>query len=51
MAPVRRVLHRRSCSKKMVRNATKHEFWVHWSGSVAFVAKNFDATTFSEIVR
>jgi hypothetical protein len=28
-------------SKKMVRNASKHEFWVQWSGSGAFVAKKF----------
>jgi hypothetical protein len=35
----------------MVRNAPKYEFWVQWSGSGAFVAKNFDATAFSEHVR
>jgi hypothetical protein len=34
----------------MVRNAPKHEFWVQWSGSGAFVAKNSDATLFSELV-
>jgi hypothetical protein len=51
MAPVRRVLHRRSCSNETVRNTPKHEFWVQWSGSVALVAKNLDATTFSELVR
>jgi hypothetical protein len=35
----------------MVRNAPKHEFWVQWCGSGAFVAKLFDATSFSELVR
>jgi hypothetical protein len=33
----------------MVRNAPKHEFWVQWSGSGAFVAKNANATSFSEL--
>jgi hypothetical protein len=51
MAPVRPVLHRLSCSIEMVRNAPKHEFWVQWSRSGAFLAKNFDATLFSELVR
>jgi hypothetical protein len=50
MAPVQPVLYRLSCSNKTVRNAPKHEFWVQWSGSGAFVAKNFDATSFSELV-
>jgi hypothetical protein len=35
----------------MVRNAAKHEFWVQCSGSGAFVAENFDATSFSKLVR
>jgi hypothetical protein len=34
----------------MVQNAPKLEFWFPWSGSSAFVAKNFDATSFSELV-
>jgi hypothetical protein len=50
MEPVRPVWHRLSCSNETVRNASKHEFWVQWSGSGAFVAKNLDATTFSELV-
>jgi hypothetical protein len=50
MAPVRPVLHQLSCSKETVRNAPKHEFWVQWSGSGAFVAKNSDTTLFSELV-
>jgi DNA-binding GntR family transcriptional regulator len=50
MALVRLVLHRLSCSNETVRNALKHEFWVQLSGSGAFVAKNSDATLFSELV-
>jgi hypothetical protein len=44
MELVRPVLHRLSSTNEMVRNAPKHEFWVQWSGSRAFVAKIFDAT-------
>jgi hypothetical protein len=51
MALVRPVLHRLSSSKETVRNAPKYEFWVQWSGSGAFVAKNSDATLFSVFVR
>jgi hypothetical protein len=51
MPAVRPVLHRLSCSNETVLNAPKHEFWVNWSGSVAFVEKNLDATTFSELGR
>jgi hypothetical protein len=51
MAPVRSILHRLSYSDKTVRNALKHEFWVQWSGSGAFVAKNSNTTSFSELVR
>jgi hypothetical protein len=51
MAPVQPVLHRISCSNETVRNVPKYEFWVHWSGSGAFAAKNSDATLFSELVR
>jgi hypothetical protein len=29
----------------------KYEFWVQWIGSGAFIAKNSDATSFSELVR
>jgi hypothetical protein len=48
---VRPVLPRLSCSNETVRNAPKHEFWVQWSGSGAFVAKNPNATLFSELGR
>jgi hypothetical protein len=48
MTPVWPVLHRLSCSNETVR---KHEFWVQWSGSVVFVVKNLDATSFSELWR
>jgi hypothetical protein len=51
MALVRPVLHRLSSSKETGRNAPKHEFWVQWSGSGAFAAKNSDATLFSVLVR
>jgi hypothetical protein len=51
MAPVWSVLHRLSWGNETVRNAPKHEFWVQWSGSLAFVAKNLDVTKFSELVR
>jgi hypothetical protein len=45
------VLHQLSCSNETVRNTPKHEFWIEWSGSSAFVAKNSDLTLFSELVR
>jgi hypothetical protein len=51
MAHVRLVLQRLSCSNEMVRNAPKHEFWVQWSGSGAFVVKTSNATSFREFVR
>jgi hypothetical protein len=51
MALIQPVLHRLSCSNEMVRDVPKHEFWVQWSGSGAFVPKNLDATSFSELVR
>jgi hypothetical protein len=51
MALVRPVLHRLSCSNETVRNAPKHEFWVQWSGSGAFVAKKTEIASFSELVR
>jgi hypothetical protein len=49
MAPIRPVLPRLSCSYETVENAPKHEFGVQWSGSGAFVLKNFEATSFSEL--
>jgi hypothetical protein len=51
MAPVWPVLHHLSGSMETVRNAPKLMFWVHWSGSGLFVEKNFEATSFSELVR
>jgi hypothetical protein len=50
-ASVQLVLHRLSCSNETVRNAPKHEFWVQWSGSGAFITKNFYPTSFSELAR
>jgi hypothetical protein len=40
-----------SYSNEPVQNAPKYEFWVQWSGSRAFVAKNLEATSFCELVR
>jgi hypothetical protein len=51
MALVRLVLHQLSCTNETVQNALKHAFYVEWSGSGAFVAKNSDTTSFSELVR
>jgi hypothetical protein len=51
MALVQPVLHRLSVSNETVLIAPKHEFWVQWSGSGAFDAKNFDATSYSELLR
>ena len=34
----------------MVTNSPKHEFWVQWGGSGAFVAKNSDATLWHELL-
>jgi hypothetical protein len=51
MAPVRPVLPRLSCRNETVQNTLKHELWVQWRGSGAFVAKNFEAISFSELVR
>jgi hypothetical protein len=51
MAPVRPVLHRLSWGNETVRNATKHEFWVQWSGTGAFVARHLVTSSFSELVR
>jgi hypothetical protein len=50
MAHVRLVLQRLLWSNETVRNAPKHEFWVERIGSGAFVAKNSDAASFSELV-
>ena len=35
---------------KIVRNVPKHEFRVQWGGSVAFVAKNSDVTSWHELL-
>jgi hypothetical protein len=51
MAPVRPVLPQLSCSNETVQIVLKHELCVQWTGSVAFVAKNFKAISFSELVR
>jgi hypothetical protein len=51
MAHVRPVLQRLLCSNKTVRNVPKHEVLIRWSGSGALIVKNFDTTSFSELVR
>jgi hypothetical protein len=51
MAHIRLVLQQLSRSNKTVRNSPKHEFWVEWIGSGAFVAKNSNTTSFSKLVR
>jgi hypothetical protein len=51
MAHVQPVLQELSCSNEMIRNAPKYEFWIQRSGSGALIVKNFDATSFSELVR
>jgi hypothetical protein len=35
---------------KQFESPAIHEFWVKWSGSGAFIAKNSEATSFSELV-
>ena len=53
IAPVQPVLHRASCSNETIQNAPKHhvdEFRVQWGGSGAFVTKNFEMTSWHELV-
>ena len=57
IAPVQPILHRVSCSNEMVPNARKHyknttkdEFRVQWGGSGAFVAKNYNVTSWDELL-
>src|SRR6185312_15110829 len=57
IAPVQPVLHRVSRSNetftnapKHFENAPKHEFRVQWGGSRAFVAKNYDAGSWLELL-
>jgi hypothetical protein len=49
MATVRPILRRLSGSNETVRNAPKHEFWVEFSESCALIAKNANATSFSQL--
>jgi hypothetical protein len=51
MAPILPVSHRLSCNNETVRHGPKHEFWVEWSGSGAFVAKNANTTSINELGR
>ena len=44
-------LHRVSCSYEMIPNAPKHnEFRVQWGGSGAFLAKNYNVTSWHELM-
>jgi len=45
IAPVRLVLHQLSFNNEMVRNRSKYEFWVQWSGSGMFFAKKSSSTS------
>ena len=56
-APVHNVLQQVSCTNEMVPNAPKHyenaakdEFRVQWGGSGAFVAKNYNLTSWHELL-
>ena len=56
IAPVQPILHRVSCSNKIVpkapkhyENATKDEFRVQWVGSGAFDVKTSDTTLWLEL--
>jgi len=35
---------------QILRNIRKHEYWVQWGGSGAFVAKNSDVTSLHELL-
>ena len=57
IAPLQPILHRVSCSHKMVQyapehyeNATKDEYRVQWGGSGAFVAKTSGTTSWHELL-
>jgi len=45
----RRATNSSKCTK-IVQNAPKHQFSVQWGGSAAFVAKNYDATSWHELL-
>ena len=56
IALVRPILHRVYCSNetipnapKQLRNARKHEFWVPWCVSGAFIGKNSNATSWHKL--
>src|SRR6185369_12686708 len=41
--------NRPKCTQTL-QNKTKHEFWVQWGGSGAFIAKNSDTTSWHELL-
>ena len=56
IAPVHTVLHRVSWSYEVITNTpkhyetSKHEFRVQWGGPGAFVAKNYNATSWHKLL-
>ena len=57
IAPVQPILHGDLCSNETLPNAPKHyekapkqDFRVQWGGSLAFVAKNSDASSWLELL-
>ena len=56
IAPVQPVLHRVSCVTKRsqmhpnIMKHTKYEFWIQWGGSGALVVKNYNATSWHELL-
>ena len=57
IAPVHPVLHRVSCSYETIPNAPKHyethqthEFMVQWGGSGVFTMKNYNVTSWHELL-
>ena len=40
--------NRPKCTQTL-QNKTKHEFWVQWGGSGAFIVKNSDTTSWREL--
>ena len=41
---------KRSQCTKIVRNVPEHEFRVQWDGSGVFISKNFDATSYHDLL-
>ena len=57
IAPVQYVLHQLSCTYETIPNAPKHyethqmhEFMVQWGGSGVFTVKNYNVTSWHELL-